>query len=120
MAISQPLMLTPMHVPVTRGMTIVKVGDGDVQILNGSTYYQIVLDVTNGWNIQHDVDIQNLTLWVNSTAVLAISNRTEFTAQTLEPGQMTQFQAFFPLTVSSGAFAMTYDDYGTVIPVQLG
>ncbi len=101
------------------GLNIDRVGNGEFNTTGSIPYYEIVLNVTNGWNICHTVYLDNFTLWTGSTQVLADPYRSTLSEQTLEPGQSTQFIACFPTMETNTTLKLTYDDNGTMINVPL-
>ena len=119
-AISQPLHLTEMNVPAAGSLEIEQVGHGGFVEINGTSYYEVGLNVTNGWNARHSVYAQNLTLMVGGTSVKPDTVLTTFSGQSLAPGQLTQFQVYFPASPSGGTVQLTYDDNGSVISIPVG
>ncbi len=119
-AISQPLYLAEMNVPPMGSLDITSVGNGSFTTIDGISYYEVVLNVTNDWNICHTVYLQNLTLEVGNTPVLADQYQSTLVKQTLDPGQLTQFVACFPTMDTGAVLKLTYDDNGTMIDVPLG
>ena len=94
----------PLSAPVSTGqMTVPATGSVDIRVLGAEekviendTYYVVLINATNGWNVHYSVDAAFLVLSSDRNETAVDEGLTTFTAQLLEPGQSAQFQAYFP------------------------
>ncbi len=87
-----------------------------------TTYYAILINVTNGWNIRYVVDASNLVLSNGTSEVRANLSAMSFGNQSLAAGQSTQFLAYFDITGDIDTFRLEYRGLNSaqVITVPLG
>jgi hypothetical protein len=109
-AISDPVRVSPMYVPIKGNLTIVAVIHGEWSTTVNGTYYRVLVNVTNDWNILYHVDPANFYLSNATDEVGANLTATSFTGQDLQPGQTTQFQVYFDIEGDRLTFSLRYDD----------
>lgn len=119
----------PLSAPVSTGkMVVPAAGSMDIralsrveEIIENDVYYVVLINATNGWNVRHSMDAGFLILSSDNGEVLADVNRTTFTAQLLEPGQSTQFLAYFPMEDIGDDLELIYAEPGrppVVVPLE--
>ncbi|MBI0584547.1 MAG: hypothetical protein ISF22_10030 [Methanomassiliicoccus sp.] len=123
-AISDPVSASPLKVPVTGHLTITALNRGEWNTTENGTYYIILMNVTNDWNIRYDVNASYLVLNDGSSDIAANSSMGSFKSQSLAPLQSTQFRVFFdfPAPVSNrDSFVLQYRDAksGEVMDIPL-
>lgn len=116
-AISDPVKASPLYVPVTGHLTINALFRGEWYPTENGTYYRILMNTTNNWNVRYTIDPANFFL-SNSTGapvqwVRANITATSFQAQSLAPGQTTQFFVYFDITGDRLNFTLKYEDPST-------
>jgi hypothetical protein len=110
----------PLSAPVSTGQMVVpEAGSMDIRALSGveevienDTFYVVIINATNGWNVRHSMDAAYLVLSSDKGEALVDVDRTTFTAQLLEPGQSTQFLAYFPMEDIGGDLELIYAEPG--------
>jgi hypothetical protein len=120
-AISDPVTATPLYVPVTGELTVKALSRGTWETTANGTYYVILINITNNWNIRYDVNAINLVLSNETDDVNANTTAMIFKSQSLAPRQSTQFLAWFDITGNRDAFVLQYRDTrtGDIISVPL-
>ncbi|MDW5561740.1 MAG: hypothetical protein SA339_00820 [Methanomassiliicoccus sp.] len=122
-AISDAVSATPLYVPVTGHLVVKALNVGEWKTTVNGTYYVILMNITNNWNIRYDVDATYLVLSNSTTENAANTTAMVFRSQSLAPSQSTQFQAFFDFTNQDRtSFVLQYRDgnTGEVMSVPLG
>lgn len=110
----------PLSAPVSTGQMVVPAaGSMDIRALSGveevienDTYYVVLINATNGWNVRHSMDAAYLVLSSDKGEALVDADRTAFTTQLLEPGQSTQFLAYFPMEDIGDDLELIYAEPG--------
>ena len=111
----------PIEVPVVGGLEFKALGKGEWRTIDNATYYVLLLNVTNGWNIRYEVYSEYLFLSDGIDDITVSKEQTSFDRQSLAPGQNTQFLAFFPIEEGDGALELTYSEPGkTPVSIPLG
>lgn len=119
-AISQPLIISPISVPENGTLTITQIGSGERVTINGQSYYKVVTNITNDWNLRRDVNSSDLRVYSKSAGAAPDLTATAFTAQNLDIGQSTQFDAYYK--ISDDPTQMYYQDHvsgQTIGPIAL-
>lgn len=93
--LSVPTRSGTLEVPEQGELVFRALNRGEWRTVDNTTYLAILLNVTNGWNVRYTVDAAYLVLYHGDEAIAVSSNVTAFDAQSLAPGQSTQFLAFF-------------------------
>lgn len=117
-ALSVPVETGPIEVPVVGGLEFKALGKGEWRTIDNATYYVLLLNVTNGWNIRYEVYSEYLFLSDGIDDITVSKEQTSFDRQSLAPGQNTQFLAFFPIEEGDGALELTYSEPGKA-PVSI-
>lgn len=102
----------PCEVPVTGGLAIRALGGGEWRTVDNVTYFAVLLNVTNGWNIRYTVDARYLVLSDGRDEVTVTQGVTAFTSQSLAAGQSTQFLAFFLVEGDGEDLELVYAEPG--------
>lgn len=109
----------PLSAPVSTGpMVVPATGNMDIRVLSGpdaienDTYYVVLINATNGWNVRHSMDASYLVLSSEEGESLVDEERTTFTVQLLEPGQSTQFLVYFPMEGLGDELELIYAEPG--------
>ena len=120
--LSAPLTVGPLLVPVAGSLSIDALGPGSYRTEGNGTYYTVLINVTNGWNIRYGVDAAYLVLSNGTTEVRANLSAMSFASQSLATGQTTQFMAYFDITGDIENLRLEYrdQDSGQVVDVPLG
>lgn len=120
--LSAPLTVGPLRTPVAGSLSIDALGPGSYRTEGNGTYYTVLLNVTNGWNIRHGVDASCLVLSNGTAEVRANLSAMSFVNQSLATGQTTQFMAYFDITGDIDTFRLEYrgPDGGQAVDVPLG
>jgi hypothetical protein len=120
--LSAPLTIGPLAVPVNGTLKIDALGAGSFRTEENGTYYTVLLNVTNGWNVRYSVDAGSLVLSNGTAEVRANLSAMSFQDQSLAAGQSTQFLAYFDITGDVADLRLEYRDEtsGRVIAVPLG
>lgn len=120
-AISDPVTAKPLYVPVTGELTVKALTRGTWETTANGTYYKILINITNDWNIRYDVLGTNLVLSNGTDEVHANTTAMVFKAQSLAPKQSTEFQAYFDIQGDRNTFVLQYWDShsGEIISVPL-
>ncbi len=109
-AISSPVVVGPLNVPVTGSLTF-KAGVGGWDVDTNGTYYAVLVEVTNDWNIRYTVNASNLYLFNGEDWVQANPASMDFKSQSLAVDQTTMFLAKFYLPQESNSgYYLQYRD----------
>jgi hypothetical protein len=112
--LSAPTVAGPMYAPIKGSLSVLAKGGQWITNENG-TYYRVLVNVTNNWNIRHTVYASGFVL-TNGTAVDFNVNdtATAFDSQQLIPlGGTTQVWLYFDATGTSNEFTLKYHDQVT-------
>jgi len=121
-AISSPITIGPLNVPVT-GSLAFKAGTGQWDADTNGSFYAVLVNVTNNWNIRYTVDASLLYMYNGAEWVQANTTAMVFKTQSLADGQQTQFVAkFYNPVVPTTGFTLQYRDTGSgqIINIPLG
>jgi hypothetical protein len=120
--LSAPLTIGPLAVPVNGTLRVDALGAGSYQTDENGTYYTVLLNITNDWNVRYSVDAVSLVLSNGTAEVRANLSAMSFRNQSLAAGQSTQFMAYFDITGDIVDFRLEYRDVasGQTIAVPLG
>lgn len=121
--LSAPTEVGPLYVPI-KGALMVSVVSTEWRTNVNGTFFLVLVNVTNTWNIRHTVYANDLYL-SNLTATVQVNDSaTAFDSQQLTPlGGTTQFLAWFDITGDRQDFTLQYRDsvtgevYDVTIPV---
>jgi hypothetical protein len=105
--LSAPVSAADMEVPAAGELNIRALG-GEWREVENTTYFVVLLNVTNEWNVRHSIDAAYLTLSSDGAETRVSENVTSFTTQELAPGQSAQFQAFFLIEEGAGDIELIY------------
>jgi hypothetical protein len=108
-AISDPVTAN-MYIPVQGSLTFRALFHGEWNETANGTYYRILINVVNDWNIRYSVDPANFSLYNGTEWVPADTEATFFKGQSLAPEQSTQFFVYFNTTGERNDFSLRYDD----------
>lgn len=118
-ALSVPLEVGPLDVPVEGSLTFETKGEGSFRTDENGTFYTVLLNVTNDWNTRYVVEGASLVLSDGSKEVGADLNAMSFENQSLAPGQSTQFMAYFKISGDPSDFKLEYRDQVSGMTIQI-
>lgn len=111
--LSAPTVAGPMYVPI-KGTLMVSAGSGEWRTNENGTFFLVLVNVTNNWNIRHTVYASDLYLSNLTATVHVNATATSFVSQQLTPlGGTTQFLAWFDITGNRADFTLQYRDSAT-------
>jgi hypothetical protein len=121
-ALSAPYRTNLLNVPVVGTLGIKALGPGSYVSDENGTYFTVLLNITNQWNIRYDVSAANLLISNGTANVTANLTAMSFEKQSLAAGQSTQFMAYFDITGDAKNLKLIYTDEASdqVIKVPLG
>lgn len=109
-ALSEPTVAGPLYVPIAGELEFKVIGAGWETNSNG-TFFVVLINITNNWNIRHTVYANDLYLSNLTDTVQVNTTATSFNSQQLIPlGGTTQFQAWFDITGDREDFTLQYRD----------
>ncbi|GEM_PF-1095479 len=121
--LSAPTEVGPLYVPI-KGALVASVISTEWRTNDNGTFFLVLVNFTNGWNIRHTVYANNLYLSNLTDTVQVNDTATSFDSQQLTPlGGTTQFLAWFDITGDREDFTLQYRDsvtgeiYDLEIPV---
>lgn len=117
--LSAPVSAANLEVPA-KGRLDIKALGTEWRSVNNVTYFVVLLNVTNEWNVRHSVDAAYLVLSYDGIETGVSENVTTFTAQNLGPGQSAQFQAFFLIDEGAAAELLYAEPGRPPVDVPLG
>ena len=117
-ALSQAVGSGECMVPVAGELVFKALNRGEWRTVNNTTYFVVLLNVTNDWNVRHSVSSAYLVLSNNETSVGPSMNMTAFDEQSLATGQSTQFLVFFLIEGEPSEFELAYFEPGRP-PVEI-
>jgi hypothetical protein len=119
-AISDPVKASPLYVPTGGHLTIGALFHGEWYQTENGTYYRVLVNATNNWNVRYYVDPARFyisngsepTVWVKAN-----TTTTTFQNQSLAPGQTTQFFVYFDISGNRLNYELKYEDLasGTIL-----
>jgi hypothetical protein len=120
--LSAPTETDPLYVPI-KGSLMVSATSGEWRTNANGTFFVVLVNITNNWNIRHTVYASDLYVSNQTIEVSANDTATSFDSQQLIPlGGTTQFLAWFDLSEQNrSGFVMQYRDSvsGQIIDVPL-
>jgi hypothetical protein len=120
-ALSSPTATDPMYVPIKGSLTVEALSGEWYTNANG-TFFRVLVNITNNWNIRHTVYASGLVISNGANEFVANDTATSFDSQQLTPlGGTTQFLAYFDVTGNRADFTLQYRDSvsGQIVNVPL-